>query len=213
MNWLLDIVLHLDKHLAEVLRDYGPWTYAILGLIIFCETGLVVTPFLPGDSLLFAAGALAIAGGLDPMLLVLCLWGAALLGDMTNYTIGYHLGPKLFKNENSRLFRKKHLDRTHAFYETYGGKTLILARFVPVVRTFAPFVAGIGRMTFPRFASFSVAGGFLWTASLVYAGYFFGSIGWVKNNFSIVVLMIVFISILPAVIEFVNARRATRLSR
>ncbi len=210
MEWLthaFDFVMHINVHLeVDILPHYGLWTYAILALIIFCETGLVVTPFLPGDSLLFAAGALAGGGGLDPMMLVLCLWGAALLGDLTNYTLGYHVGPRLFKNEKSRLFNRRHLDRTHAFYEKYGGKTIILARFVPIVRTFAPFVAGLGRMTFARFAAFSIAGGLLWTSSLIYLGYYVGRFEWVKKHFGIVELLIIFISILPAIIEVIRAR-------
>jgi len=205
---LVDIVLHLDRYLKDLVPEYGGWIYAILFLIVFCETGLVVTPFLPGDSLLFAIGALAGAGSLSLIGVQGTLIAAALCGDNTNYWIGYFIGPKLFKGE-SRLLNRKHLDRTHAFYERYGGKTIIIARFVPIVRTFTPFVAGLGRMTYRRFLSFSVFGALLWVISITLAGYFFGRLEIVKKNFSLVVLLIIFISILPAIIEFLREHRRT----
>jgi len=204
---LIDLVLHLDQHLVELVTQYGSWTYGILFLIIFCETGLVVTPFLPGDSLLFAVGALAATGALDVSSVVILLTAAAIIGDNVNYWIGYTIGPRVFQGESSRFFNRKHLERTHRFYEKYGGKTVILARFIPIVRTFAPFVAGIGRMTYGRFLLYDVPGGVAWIAIFVYAGYFFGNIPIVKRNFTLVVFAIVFISLLPAVIEYVQHRR------
>ena len=204
---LIDLVLHLDQHLVELVTQYGSWTYGILFLIIFCETGLVVTPFLPGDSLLFAVGALAATGALDVSYVVILLTAAAIIGDNVNYWIGYTIGPRVFQGESSRFFNRKHLERTHRFYEKYGGKTVILARFIPIVRTFAPFVAGIGRMTYGRFLLYDVPGGVAWIAIFVYAGYFFGNIPIVKRNFTLVVFAIVFISLLPAVIEYVQHRR------
>ena len=204
---LVDIFLHLDKHLNEVINDYGPWTYLILFLIIFCETGLVATPFLPGDSLLFAAGAFAASGSLNVVWLFILLSIAAIAGDTVNYWIGHFVGPKIFQKENVRFLNKKHLERTHQFYEKYGGKTIIIARFIPIVRTFAPFVAGIGRMSYWRFFSYNVIGGILWIAICTFAGYFFGNIPFVKQNFSLVIIAIVVISVLPAVIEFMKQRR------
>jgi len=204
---LIDLVLHLDQHLVELVTQYGSWTYGILFLIIFCETGLVVTPFLPGDSLLFAVGALAATGALDVSSVVILLTAAAIIGDNVNYWIGYTIGPRVFQGESSRFFNRKHLERTHRFYEKYGGKTVILARFIPIVRTFAPFVAGIGRMTYGRFLLYDVPGGVAWISIFVYAGYFFGNIPIVKRNFTLVVFAIVFISLLPAVIEYVQHRR------
>jgi membrane-associated protein len=204
---LIDLVLHLDQHLVELVTQYGTWTYGILFLIIFCETGLVVTPFLPGDSLLFAVGALAATGALDVSSVVILLTAAAIIGDNVNYWIGYTIGPRVFQGESSRFFNRKHLERTHRFYEKYGGKTVILARFIPIVRTFAPFVAGIGRMTYGRFLLYDVPGGVAWISIFVYAGYFFGNIPLVKRNFTLVVFAIIFISLLPAVIEYVQHRR------
>jgi membrane-associated protein len=205
---LIDIALHLDRYLKDLVPEYGGWIYAILFLIVFCETGLVVTPILPGDSLLFAIGALAGAGSLSLIGVQCTLLGAALCGDNTNYFIGYFIGPKLFKRE-SRLLSRKHLEKTHTFYERYGGKTIVIARFVPIVRTFAPFVAGLGRMTYRRFLSFSIIGALLWVILITLAGYFFGRLEVVKKNFSLVVLLIIFISILPAIIEFLRERRRT----
>ncbi len=207
MKWLLDIVLHLDKHLEAITQQYGTTTYAILWVIVFCETGLVVTPFLPGDSLLFAAGAVSSLGTLNPIVLALGLIAAALIGDNVNYQVGKAIGPRIMKGEKSRLFNKKHLDKTHAFFEKYGGKTIIIARFVPFVRTFAPFVAGAGAMNFRKFIGYSVIGAVLWVTTLFGAGYLFGGYPIVKDNFSVVVFVIIFISILPGIIEFVKARR------
>jgi membrane-associated protein len=209
----IDLVLHLDKRLDTIIETLGPWAYVILFLVIFCETGLVVTPILPGDSLLFAVGAIAASGrSLDITLVIILLIVAALLGDNTNYWIGRVIGPKIFKKEDVRFLNKKHLERTHDFYERYGGKTIIMARFVPIVRTFAPFVAGLGRMRYFRFLSFSVGGGLLWIVSLTLAGYFFGNLSIVKNNFTFVIFAIVFISILPAIIEFLRERKRARLT-
>lgn len=208
LKHFIDLILHLDKHLVELVSQYQSWTYGILFLIIFCETGLVVTPFLPGDSLLFAVGAVASKGELNVFLVVVLLILAAVLGDSVNYWIGRIVGPRVFSSEKSRWFNRRHLDRTHAFYEKYGGKTLIFARFMPIIRTFAPFVAGIGKMTYLRFLAYSVSGGILWISLLTYAGYFFGEIPIVKRNFSLVIVAVIAISLLPAVIEFLRARRA-----
>lgn len=203
----IDILLHLDAHLVELVSRYGTLSYAILFAIIFCETGLVVTPFLPGDSLLFAIGALSAKGALNVYTAAFLLMLAAIIGDSTNYWIGYFVGPKVFRSESSRWLNRAHLDRTHKFYEKYGVKTVVIARFMPIVRTFAPFVAGIGRMNYLRFLTFSVLGSILWIGSFVTAGYLFGNIPIVKDNFTLVVLAIIFISLLPAVIEAVRARR------
>jgi membrane-associated protein len=203
---LIDIFLHLDKHLNEIIGQYGPWTYLILFLIIFCETGLVITPFLPGDSLLFAAGALAARGSLDVFWLFVLLTIAAIVGDTVNYWIGHWVGPKIFHRENVRFLNKKHLERTHEFYERYGGKTIIIARFVPIIRTFAPFVAGIGSMTYWRFIAYNVIGGIAWVGICVFAGYYFGNLAIVKNNFSLVIIAIVLISVLPMVVEYLRHR-------
>ena len=202
----VDLVLHLDKHLDGLIQQYGPWVYLILFLIIFCETGLVVTPFLPGDSLLFAVGALA-AGSqvLDIWVLLLLLTVAAILGDTVNYWVGKYAGDKLAQRF-PKLIKKEHLDRTHAFYERYGGKTIIIARFVPIVRTLAPFVAGAGKMTYSRFMAYNVSGALLWMGTLLPAGYFFGNMPIVKNNFGLVVIAIIVISILPAVFEIWRER-------
>jgi membrane-associated protein len=212
-HYAVDIFLHLPKHLNQLAESLGGWLYGLLFLIVFCETGLVVTPFLPGDSLLFAVGALAATDGspLDVYAVGLLLFAAAVLGDAVNYAIGFRLGPKVFRSESSRLFKREHLLRTQRFYEKHGGKTIVLARFVPIIRTFAPFVAGIGRMHYPRFAVFNVAGGFAWVALFLFGGYFFGNLEWVKKNFSMVVIAIVVISVMPVVVEFWNARRGRRL--
>lgn len=206
MDKLIDLFLHLDKHLNEIITQYGTWTYLILFLIVFCETGLVVTPFLPGDSLLFAAGAIAALGSLNVFWLFVLLTAAAIIGDTVNYWIGAWLGPKVFRGENVRLLNRKHLERTHKFYEKYGGKTIIIARFVPIVRTFAPFVAGIGTMSYWRFIAYNVIGGILWVAICLFAGYWFGNQPFVKRNFSLVIIAIVLISLLPMVWEFVRHR-------
>ena len=206
----IDIVLHLDKHLQVLIQNYGVWIYMILFLIIFCETGLVVTPFLPGDSLLFVSGALAATGNMHVHTLFLILVAASFLGDNTNYWIGRFFGPRVFSREGSLLLNPKHLERTQGFYDRHGGKTVVIARFVPIVRTFAPFVAGIGRMVYARFLMFAFCGALLWIGSLVYAGYFFGNIPWVKNNLSLVIVGIVILSIMPGIIEFLRRKMSAR---
>ena len=198
---LIDILLHLDRHLSEVIGQYGIWTYLILFLIVFCETGLVVTPFLPGDSLLFAVGTFAALGALDLGLVIALLSAAAILGDSVNYAIGAKIGPRVFRREGVRLLNRRHLERTHEFYERYGAKTIVIARFVPIVRTFAPFVAGIGQMRYTRFLFYNVAGALLWILSLVLGGYLFGNIPVVRRNFSLVIFAIIILSILPGIIE------------
>lgn len=208
LHSFIQIFLHLDKHINTVILDYGAWTYLILFMIIFCETGLVVTPVLPGDSLLFAVGSIAAMGSLDVGTLFILLSVAAILGDTVNYGVGHIIGPAVFHKKDSRIFRKEYLDRTHGFYEKYGGKTIILARFVPIVRTFAPFVAGVGAMTYPRFIVYNIAGGLSWIALFIFGGYFFGSIPMVKQNFTAVIMAIILISILPGVFEFIRHRRA-----
>ena len=205
LQYAIDFVLHIDVHMAELVAQYGMWIYAILFVIIFCETGLVVTPFLPGDSLLFATGALAGAGLLSYPLSMAILLAAAVLGDAVNYEIGRHVGPGIFRRE-TRFLNKAHLLRAHAFYERHGGKAIILARFVPIVRTFAPFVAGVALMHPARFLSFNIVGALLWVAGLVSAGYFLGNIPAVKNNFSLVVYGIIAVSLLPVVVEFLRAK-------
>jgi membrane-associated protein len=205
-----DLVVHLDKHLAALLAQYGPWIYALLFLIVFCETGLVVTPFLPGDSLLFVAGALWAAAGMEAHWLAITLISAALLGDNVNYWVGRYLGPKVFRWEGSRIFNRKALDYTREFYKRHGGKTIIIARFVPLVRTFAPFVAGIGRMPYARYISFSIFGALLWVLSLVYLGYFFGNLPIVKQNLTVVIFLIIGISLLPIALQWLRHRRLAR---
>lgn len=206
---LIDFILHIDAHLSEIIRDYGVWTYGILFLIIFAETGLVVMPLLPGDSLLFAAGALAALSdsGMNVHLMAFLLFVAAVLGDSLNYWIGNKIGPAVFHREDSIWLRKKHLQRAHAFFEKYGGRAIILARFVPIVRTFVPFVAGIGAMTYKRFFAFNVVGGFVWIYAFTYLGYFFGNLPVVKKNFGLVVLGIIAVSVLPVLIEAYRAWR------
>ncbi|CAL93539.1 DedA family protein [Azoarcus olearius] len=200
----IDLFLHLDRHLAELLADYGSWIYAILFLIVFCETGLVVMPFLPGDSLLFMAGALAAGGGMDPAVLIGVLFVAAVLGDSLNYTIGRRFGQRISQWPDSRFFNRKALERTHAFYERHGGKTIVIARFMPIIRTFAPFVAGMGQMEYRRFIAFNVLGAALWVGPLIMAGYWFGNLPVVKNNLSIVVLGIIVLSLMPLVIGWLR---------
>jgi len=207
---LLDYVLHLDTHLHVIIQDYGVWTYLILFAIIFCETGLVVTPFLPGDSLLFAIGTFAALGSLDLGMTLVLLSLAAILGDALNYAIGYRLGPRVFSREGVRFLNRDYLDRTHRFYERYGAKTIVIARFVPIIRTFAPFVAGIGRMSYARFALYNVAGGIGWILSLTVAGYLFGNIPLVRKNFSLVIFAIIIVSVLPGLIEVLRQRRRAR---
>jgi membrane-associated protein len=211
MDWVkqfVDLFLHLDTHLSQVISQYGTWTYLILFLIVFCETGLVITPFLPGDSLLFAAGTFAALGDLDVRAMILLLVVAAILGDTVNYWVGAAIGPRAFQG-NLRLLKQEHLDRTHAFYEKHGGKTIILARFVPIIRTFAPFVAGVGAMSYGRFLTYNVVGAVLWVALLVLAGFFFGNIPVVRENFTIVILAIVAISVMPIAVEAIRGRRRT----
>jgi membrane-associated protein len=211
MEWVkqfVDLFLHLDTHLSQVIAQYGTWTYLILFLIVFCETGLVITPFLPGDSLLFAAGTFAALGDLDVRLMILLLVVAAIVGDTVNYWVGAAIGPRAFQG-NHRFLKKEHLDRTHAFYEKHGGKTIILARFVPIIRTFAPFVAGVGAMSYGRFLTYNVVGAALWVGLLVLAGFFFGNIPVVRENFTIVILAIVAISVMPIAVETLRGRRRT----
>ena len=209
---LLDFVLHLDDKLLSLTADYGTWTYAILFLIVFCETGLVITPFLPGDSLLFAAGAIAAKpeSGLNVWVICLLLFIAAVIGDTVNYHMGRYLGPRVFASRFGRWVNPKHLERTQSFFETYGAKTIVIARFVPIIRTFAPFVAGIGQMDYRRFLIYNVVGGAVWVVSLTLAGYYFGGLPIVKKNFELVVIGIVFVSILPAVFEYVRHWYVTR---
>ncbi len=206
LTLIVDFILHVDIHLQALMNDYGLWVYAILFLIIFCETGLVVTPFLPGDSLLFAAGALTVGTALDVNLLAGSLILAAVLGNLTNYTIGHFFGERLFQNPNSRIFRRDHLDKTQDFFAKHGGKTIIMTRFLPIVRTFAPFVAGMGAMTYQRFMAFNFVGGFLWVVSFVYAGHFFGNLPVVRQNFTMLIIGIIIISVLPIVIGGVRQR-------
>lgn len=202
--------VHLDDHLLWFVQQYGGWIYLLLFLIVFCETGLVVTPFLPGDSLLFVAGTIAAAGGMNVHVLAGLLVIAAILGDSVNYALGRYLGPRVFRHENAWLLRREYLDRTNRFFARHGGKTIILARFVPIVRTYAPFVAGIGHMGYARFLAFNVAGALIWVLLLTYAGYFFGNLPAVKDNLSLVILLIVFLSISPALIEILRAKLASR---
>jgi membrane-associated protein len=219
---LFNFILHIDVRLAELARDYGTWVYGILFLIVFCETGLVVTPFLPGDSLLFAAGALAggalavdgqsTAGMYNVHLLALLLFIAAVMGDAVNYMVGRKIGPAVFEKKDSRIFKPQYLARTQAFFEKYGSKTIVLARFVPIVRTFAPFLAGVGTMSYPKFAFYNITGAVVWVGSFTYAGYFFGTTPIVQKNFKLVILVIIIISIMPAIIEVLKARREARLN-
>jgi len=209
---LVDIFLHLDKYMGDVIQQYGGYTYALLAVCVFCETGLVVTPFLPGDSLLFAAGTFAALGAMDPFWLCVLLIVAAVAGDAVNYWVGHFIGPKVFHYQDSKIFKKEYLDRTHKFYEKYGGKTIIIARFVPIIRTFAPFVAGVGAMSYGKFFLYNVTGAILWVLVCVMAGFFFGNIPIVKNNFTIAILVIIFLSILPGIIEFAKHKMASRSS-
>lgn len=206
----IDFFIHLDHHINLVIEKYGTGTYLIVFLIIFCETGFVVTPFLPGDSLLFVLGALAAEGPLKIDLLIGLLALAAILGDTVNYWIGHMLAPRIFRKENIRFLKQEYLDRTHQFFEKYGGKTIIIARFVPMIRTFAPFLAGVGNMTYGKFLLYNVVGGILWVTSFVLGGYIFGNMPVVKKNFTLVVFVIIIISVIPAVIEFVKAHKEHR---
>ncbi len=209
----IDIFIHLDKHLNTIIQSYGTWTYAILFLIIFCETGLIVMPILPGDSLLFAAGSFAALGSLDPVWLFGLLTIAAILGDTVNYRVGHYIGPKVFHLEDSRIFKKEYLERTHRFYEKHGGKTIIIARFMPIIRTYAPFVAGVGSMKYTSFFAYNVVGAIFWVGIFVFGGFLFGNIPAVKNNFTLVILIIIFFSILPGIVAFLRhsyKKRAVR---
>jgi membrane-associated protein len=208
ISYLIDLFLHLDKHLSQIIQNYGVWTYLLLFLVIFMETGFVVTPFLPGDSLLFAAGTFAspaLGSSLNIFLLWALLCTAAILGDTVNYWIGHFIGPKAFKGE-VRFLKKEYLDRTHDFYEKHGGKTIIIARFIPIIRTFAPFVAGIGAMNYGRFITYNVVGGVAWVTIFTFGGYYFGNLPFVKENFSLVVIAIIFISVVPMIFEFIKQR-------
>jgi membrane-associated protein len=214
MEWIetaVDFILHVDKHLAEIFAQYGVWTYAVLALIVFCETGLVVTPFLPGDSLLFAIGALSATGALDVVAITIVLIIAAVVGDAVNYACGAFIGPKVFRTERRWFLKREHLIRTQQFYERHGGKTIVLARFVPIIRTFAPVVAGVGRMPYSKFFLYNVTGGVVWVVLFVGAGYAFGNIPFIRDNFAFVALGIVFISVLPIGFEWWRARGKTPL--
>jgi len=208
LTQFIDVILHLDQHLSLLVQNYGTWVYVILFVIVFMETGLVVTPFLPGDSLLFVTGAVAAAGGMDPLLVSTTLVVAALCGDNVNYWVGRFLGPRMFQFEGSRFLRRENLDRTHAFMERHGPKAIVIARFVPVVRTFVPFVCGLGRLTYARFLGFSILGALLWVGLLVPAGYFFGNLPLVKQNLTAVILLIVVLSLLPGALEYWRHRTA-----
>jgi membrane-associated protein len=207
LHRIIDLFLHLDQHLGQLISQYGTWTHLILFLIVFCETGLVITPFLPGDSLLFAAGTFAALGALDLWLIILLLTIAAILGDTVNYWVGAYIGPRAFRGD-VRFLRREYLERTHAFYEKHGGKTIILARFVPIIRTFAPFVAGVGAMSYPKFITYNVVGAILWVGLFVLGGYFFGNISVVRENFTLVILAIIALSVMPIALEALRARRS-----
>ncbi len=210
---LVDLFLHLDRHLGEFLQFFGVWTYVVLFLIIFCETGLVVTPILPGDSLLFGLGAFAanpyLKGPLEVQWLFILLSIAAITGDTVNYTVGHYIGPRVFHNGGSRFLKREYLERTHRFYEKHGGKTIVIARFIPIIRTFAPFVAGIGEMAYPRFICYNVVGGISWIGLFIFGGYFFGNLPMIRNNFTLVIITIIILSVLPGVIEYWRQRRAS----
>jgi membrane-associated protein len=204
------VLIHLDQHLLEFAQQYGPWIYGLLFLIIFCETGLVVTPFLPGDSLLFVAGTVAGIGAMNVHLLVVLLILAAVIGDNTNYWIGRFIGPRVFKRDDSFFFKRSYLERANGFFDRHGPKTIIIARFLPIIRTYVPFVAGIGRMRYQRYLTFDIIGGIVWIASLSYAGNLFGNLPWVKKNLTLVILGIIFVSLLPGIIETLRQRAANR---
>ena len=211
-SFIIDFILHIDQHLTELAAQYGAWIYGILFLIIFCETGLVVMPLLPGDSLLFAAGSIAAIGKMNIHLMVVLLIIAAILGDAVNFMIGKYFGEKLFANPNSKIFKQSHLQKTQQFYAKHGGKTIIMARFIPIVRTFAPFVAGMGNMNYGQFIRYNVIGAVLWVVLFSYAGYFFANIPVVKNNLGLVLGGIIVLSILPGVVEIIRAKRAAKPS-
>jgi membrane-associated protein len=212
IKFLIDFVLHMDVYLNDIIANYGAWTYGILFFVVFMETGFVVTPFLPGDSLLFAAGTFAALGSLNPIYLFLLLVSAAIIGDTINYSIGAYIGPRAFSGE-IKFLKQEHLDKTQAFYDKHGGKTIILARFIPIIRTFAPFVAGIGTMKYRKFITYNVVGGILWVAIFISMGYFFGNIPFVKENFEWVIFAIIFISFIPPVWELIQAWREARRTK
>ncbi|MBE7443884.1 MAG: DedA family protein [Planctomycetia bacterium] len=210
MEWgkyFIDFVLHLDTHLYDIVNTYGMWVYGLLFLIVFAETGFIATPFLPGDSLLFAAGAISATGAINVYVLVAILAVAAILGDTVNYWIGYHIGPKIFRRHKSSFFNPAYLERTYRFFDKYGGKTIILARFIPIIRTFAPFVAGIGRMSYSRFVLYNILGAVFWVPVFIYAGYFFGNLPVIKRHFSLMLVVIIIISLIPAILEYIKHRR------
>ncbi|MCL2039753.1 MAG: DedA family protein [Bacteroidetes bacterium] len=211
---IFDFIIHIDIHLAYLLSEYGTWIYIILFCIVFCETGLVVTPFLPGDSLLFMAGTLAALpnSSMNIFIIVGLLIAAAILGDATNYTIGKFFGEKLFVNPNSKIFKQKYLNQTHEFYDKHGGKTIVLARFVPIIRTFAPFVAGMGKMCYRRFGMFNITGGIAWVCIFCFAGYFFGNLDFVQRNLKLIIVAIIVISLIPVIIEFIKGIRKKNVS-
>lgn len=204
--WLVDFILHIGDHLQELVKNYGNWIYAILFAIVFCETGLVVLPFLPGDSMLFAAGAIAAVGDMNIFMLIGLLIVAAVLGDFVNFEIGKHFGQKLFSNPDSKIFKQSYLQKTHDYYEKYGGRTIIIARFIPIVRTFAPFVGGMGNMNYAQFARYNIIGAILWVVSFTTLGYFFGQLPFVKQHFSWIMIAIIVLSVVPMVIEIIRHR-------
>ena len=205
--WLVDFILHIGDHLQELVKNYGNWIYAILFAIVFCETGLVVLPFLPGDSMLFAAGTIAAVGDMNIFVLIGLLIVAAVLGDFVNFEIGKHFGQKLFSNPNSKIFKQSYLQQTHDYYEKYGGRTIIIARFIPIVRTFAPFVGGMGNMNYAQFARYNIVGAVLWVVSFTTLGYFFGQLPFVKEHFSWIMIAIIVFSVVPMVIEIIRHRK------
>lgn len=207
---IIEVIIHIDKHLDLIIRNFGNWSYLLFFIVIFCETGLVITPFLPGDSLLFVVGAFAAIGSLNITWLFIILASAAIIGDSVNYFLGKLLGEKIILKNDWRFFKKEHVERTHRFYEKHGGKTIILARFIPIVRTFAPFVAGIGEMSYIKFFIYNVAGALLWVAMFTLGGYYFGNMPFVKHNFLIVILTMIFISVLPVIIEFLKHRKGPK---
>lgn len=213
IKYLIDFILHLEHHLTAIIHDYGVWTYLIIFLIIFCETGLVVTPFLPGDSLLFALGAFAAKGALDPVLLVVLLSIAAISGNMVNYAVGRWLSPQILKHQKIKFIKQEYIERTEKFYEKYGGKTIIITRFIPIIRTFAPFMAGVGNMKYSRFTFYNLAGGLLWINLFIWAGYFFGNLPFVQKHFEHVIFAIIIISFIPAVYEMIQAKNESKQKR
>ncbi|MDN3510044.1 MAG: DedA family protein [Candidatus Jettenia sp. CY-1] len=210
LEYLIHFVLHLDKHLYELVTTYGIWVHVLLFLIVFAETGFVATPFLPGDSLLFAAGAIAATGALHVYALIAILAVAAILGDTVNYWIGYYIGPKIFKKQKSLFFNPEYLERTYRFFEKHGGKTIVIARFIPIIRTFAPFIAGIGRMSYLRFALYNILGAVFWVPAFIYAGYFLGNIHFIKQHFSLMIIVIIVISLIPAILEYFKHRQTKK---